>query len=314
MAKAADQPKSAISPLAWALLILLGLLWGGSFFFARVAVQHVPPLTLALSRFVIAAIALHIYLRGRNGFYQTLRSRAGSFLLLGLLNNAIPHSFIFIGQTHIGAGLASILNATTPVWTVLIAHALTRDEKLTGAKLVGVALGLSGAVLLFSPHLGAGADAPLWAIALPLLAAVSYGFAAIFSKRFRGVEPTAIAAGQLTASTLIMTPVALIVDQPWSLPLPPPGALAAMLALALVSTAFAYILFFRIIALAGATNASLVTLLVPPSAILLGMMFLDERLEMVEWAGMGVIALGLVVLDGRLASLVRRSAVRARTP
>lgn len=311
---AATDAKSTISPLAWALLILLGLLWGGSFFFARVAVQHVPPLTLALSRFVIAALALHVYLRGRNGFYETLRSRAGAFLLLGLFNNVIPHSFIFIGQTHIGAGLASILNATTPVWTVLIAHGLTRDEKLTPRKLLGVVLGLLGAVLLFSPHLGAGADAPLWALALPLLAAVSYGFAAIFSKRFRGVEPTAIAAGQLTASTLIMAPVALAIDQPWSLPLPPAGALAAMLALALVSTAFAYILFFRIIGLAGATNASLVTLLVPPSAILLGMLFLGETLEWVEWAGMVVIALGLVVLDGRLASLVRRRAARVSTP
>ncbi|WP_137154579.1 DMT family transporter [Rhizobium sp. FKL33] len=314
MANTAAVQKSAISPLAWALLILLGLLWGGSFFFARVAVQHVPPLTLALSRFVIAALALHIYLRGRNGFYATLRNRAGSFLLLGLLNNAIPHSFIFIGQTHIGAGLASILNATTPVWTVLIAHMTTRDEKMTPRKAAGVILGLVGAVLLFSPHLGAGADAPLWALALPLLAAVSYGFAAIFSKRFRGVDPTAIAAGQLTASTLIMAPIALGVDQPWTLPVPPAGALAAMLALALVSTAFAYILFFRIIALAGATNASLVTLLVPPSAILLGMVFLGERLEWVEWAGMAVIALGLVVLDGRLASFVQRRAARATTP
>ncbi|WP_312858681.1 DMT family transporter [Rhizobium sp. G21] len=306
MVNAATDAKSTISPLAWALLILLGLLWGGSFFFARVAVQHVPPLTLALSRFVIAAVALHVYLRGRDGFYDTLRRRAGAFLLLGLLNNAIPHSFIFIGQTHIGAGLASILNATTPVWTVLIAHGLTKDEKLTPRKFAGVVLGLLGAVLLFSPHLGAGADAPLWALALPLLAAVSYGFAAIFSKRFRGVDPTAIAAGQLTASTLIMAPVALIVDQPWSLALPPPGALAAMLALALISTAFAYILFFRIIGLAGATNASLVTLLVPPSAILLGIVFLGERLETIEWAGMAVIATGLVVLDGRLALLMRR--------
>jgi drug/metabolite transporter (DMT)-like permease len=314
MATAATEQKSTISALAWALLILLGLLWGGSFFFSRVAVQHVPPLTLALSRFVIAALALHVYLRGRNGFYQTLRRRAGAFLLLGLFNNVIPHSFIFIGQTHIGAGLASILNATTPVWTVLIAHGLTRDEKLTPRKLAGVVLGLLGAVLLFSPHLGMGADAPLWALALPLLAAVSYGFAAIFSKRFRGVDPTAIAAGQLTASTLIMAPVALVIDQPWSLPLPPTSALAAMLALALVSTAFAYILFFRIVGLAGATNASLVTLLVPPSAILLGTVFLGETLQWIEWAGMMVIALGLVVLDGRLATFVQRRASAARTP
>jgi drug/metabolite transporter (DMT)-like permease len=298
----ASQKSPTISTYAWMMLLLLGLIWGGSFFFARVAVLHVPPLTLAFLRLLIAAVTLHVFIAGRYDIYRELRARWPAFLLLGLINNAIPHSFIFLGQTQIGAGLASILNATTPIWTVIIAHFMTTDEKLNGIKIAGTLTGLVGTVLLFSPHIAAKADVPLWALALPVLAAVSYGFAAIFSRRFRGVAAPVTAAGQLTASSLIMLPVSLLVDQPWSLPWPPLDAIASVLALAVVSTAFAYILYFRLIAMAGATNASLVTLLVPPSAILLGIAFLGEHLGAAEWAGMLVIGLGLVILDGRLVS------------
>jgi drug/metabolite transporter (DMT)-like permease len=298
-----------ISATAWLMLLLLGLLWGGSFFFARVAVLHIPPFTLALLRFVIAALCLHLFVAGRFGIYREIRARWPSFLLLGLINNAIPHACIFLGQTQIGAGLASILNATTPIWTVIIAHFATSDEKLTGVKIAGTLTGLAGTVLLFSPHIAARSDAPLWALALPVLAAVSYGFAAIFARRFRGIAAPVTAAGQLTASTVIMLPVALIVDQPWTLPWPPFDAVAAVLGLAVVSTAFAYILYFRLIGAAGATNASLVTLLVPPSAIVLGTVFLGERLGWAEWTGMLVIGLGLAILDGRLvARLAGRAA------
>lgn len=295
-----------ISATAWIMLVVLGLLWGGSFFFARVAVLHIPPFTLALLRFVIAALCLHVFIAGRFDIYREFRARWPSFLLLGLINNAIPHACIFLGQTHIGAGLASILNATTPIWTVIIAHFMTLDERLTSRKIGGTLIGLAGTVLLFSPHITAKTDVPAWALALPVVAAISYGFAAIFARRFRGVAAPVTAAGQLTASTIIMLPVSLIIDRPWTLPWPPIEAVAAVLALAVVSTAFAYILFFRLISMAGATNASLVTLLVPPSAILLGIIFLGERLGAAEWAGMLVIGIGLVILDGRLAARFAR--------
>lgn len=294
-----------MSAATWLLLVLLGLLWGGSFFFAGVAVQYVPPITLALARFVLAALTLHVFIAGRFGIYQALRQRWPAFLLLGLVNNAIPHALIFMGQTEIGAGLASILNATTPIWTVIIAHVLTTDEKLTGRKIAGTLAGLAGVVILFSPQLGPSAKAPLWAMALPVLAAISYGFAAIWSRRFRDIAAPVTAAGQLTASTIIMLPVALIHDQPWTLAVPPAHALAAVLALALLSTAFAYIIYFRLIATAGATNASLVTLLVPPSAILLSVLFLGERLGPEDWAGMAMIGFGLAILDGRLVARIR---------
>ncbi|MDK1375104.1 MULTISPECIES: DMT family transporter [unclassified Sinorhizobium] len=292
----------------WALLTLLGLIWGGSFFFARVAVAHVPPFTLVLLRLGLAALALHIYIRGRYGIYPALKERWPEFMLMGLINNAIPHAFIFLGQTHIGAGLAAILNATTPVWTVLIANMATDDEKLSAAKISGCLLGLAGTIVLIGPSalsglVGRSTTIPLWALVLPVLAAVSYGLAATYGKRFRSLAPPVTAAGQLTASTLMMLPIAALADTPWMLPAPPTTAVFAILGLALVSTAYGYILYFRIMAEAGATNASLVTLLVPPSAILLGYLFLGETLQAVDIAGMALIAAGLAVLDGRVLKL-----------
>lgn len=293
-----------MSAHTWGLLVLLGMIWGGSFFFARVAVVHVPPATLVLLRVGIAAFALHIYIAGRFDIYPTLRARWREFLLLGLVNNAVPHMLIFLGQTQIGAGLASILNATTPIFTVLIANQMTADEKLSSNKIAGCLIGLAGTAVLIGPRALApftgDSGPPLWAVILPVLAAVSYGFAATYGKRFRGVAAPVTAAGQLTASTLLMLPASFALDAPWQLPLPPLTAILAVLALALLSTAYGYILFFRIMAAAGATNTSLVTLLVPPSAILAGMLFLGEQLTLLGILGMALVLMGLVVLDGRV--------------
>jgi len=284
----------------WTLLFVLGLLWGGSFFFARIAVAEVPPFTLVFFRLFLAALALHIYLRGRFGTYTLLREHWRSFAVLGLINNAIPHTLIFFGQTEIGAGLAAILNATTPIFTVLIANRFTQDEKLTTAKIVGCLLGLAGTVVLIGPGVFTSTAAPLWALILPILAALSYGFAGTYGKRFRGLPAPVTATGQLTASSLMMLPVMLIADQPWTLAFPSMTVIGAILALALLSTALGYLIYFRILAIAGATYTSLVTLLVPPSAILLGAIFLHERLDMAEAAGMALIGLGLLVLNGML--------------
>ncbi len=306
----AVQPQQRLTGLAWLFLLLLGLIWGGSFFFARVAVLEVPPFTLVFLRLSLAAIALHIYLHGRLDLYSTLRTHWRAFAVMGFINNALPHTLIFFGQTEIGAGLASILNATTPIWTVLIANHWTTDEKLTKAKIIGCLTGLAGTAVLIGPALGSATHAPVWALVLPVLAAVCYGFAGTFGKRFRDIAAPVTATGQLTASSLMMLPVAMMMDQPWSLPVPSMAAIFAILGLALLSTAFAYLLFFRILTLAGATNTSLVTLLVPPSAILLGAVFLGERLAAPELAGMALIAVGLLVLDGRLLHRKRTIALR----
>ncbi|OWV70231.1 ABC transporter permease [Rhizobium sp. R634] len=299
---------SRMNAWTWGLLVLLGLIWGGSFFFARIAVQHVPPLTLVFLRLLLAATALHVYIAGRFDIYPILKARWREFLILGVINNVLPHALIFFGQTRIGAGLAAILNATTPIWTVLIANYLTSDEKLSSAKIAGCLVGLAGTIVLIGPSISTGSEAPLWALLLPVLAAVSYGFAATYGKRFKGVPSPVTAAGQLTASSLIALPLSLLADRPWELATPPLDALLAILALALLSTAFAYILYFRIMAMAGATNASLVTLLVPPGAILLGVLFLGERLSLAEFAGMALIGFGLVILDGRAYRLLTKPA------
>lgn len=296
---------NGMNALTWSLLLALGLIWGGSFFFARIAVHSVPPFTLVFLRLSLAAMALHLYIAGRLQIYDLLRTHWRQFLLLGLINNAIPHALIFIGQTQMGAGLASILNATTPIWTVLIGNHFTTDERLTPAKLAGCLTGLVGTIVLLGPSVTSSTTIPLWALALPILAAISYGFAAIYAKRFKGMAPPVVAAGQLTGSSIIMLPAALLVDHPWSLAMPPASAIAAILGLALLSTALAYILYFRIMALAGATNASLVTLLVPPSAILLGFLFLGERLGLPEITGMLLIGTGLLILDGRVYARLR---------
>jgi drug/metabolite transporter (DMT)-like permease len=299
---------SSPARITWILLTILGFLWGGSFFFGRIAVLEIPPFTLVFLRLFLAGAALHLYLQGRHDLYRTMATRYREFLVMGFINNALPHTLIFFGQTEIGAGLASILNASTPVWTVLIANRWTPDEKLTANKLAGCLTGLVGTALLVGPGLSATASVPLWALVLPIGAAISYGIAGTYGKRFRGLASPVTATGQLTASSLMMLPVALLVDQPWALPMPSMAALAAVVALALLSTAVGYLLFFRILATAGATNASLVTLLVPPSAVVLGAVFLGERLNWLDLSGMAVIALGLLLLDGRiLRAAIRRS-------
>jgi drug/metabolite transporter (DMT)-like permease len=294
---------SHASARTWAMLVILSVIWGASFFFARIAVQEVPPLMLVLLRVSIAALALHIYLLAR-GEWRAFRAHPfWPFLILGILNNAIPFSLLFIGQTQLGAGLAAILNALVPFWTVIAANRLTADEKISAPKIIGIGLGIVGAAVIIGPGAASGLGAPLWAELAVIGAGISYAFASIYSKAFKGVPPVAIATGQLTGSTLVMLPIAFLAHGAFSPAAISDGVWAAILALALVSTAFAYILFFRIVAAAGATFVSLVTLLVPVSAVILGGLFLGERLSAPDFIGMGLIGLGLVTVDGRLFRL-----------
>lgn len=295
-----SQSQRRMSALDWGKLLLLGGIWGGSFFFARIAVAEIHPLTLVLFRVAIAAAALHLYLAVRGPSFRLAVPLAGSFLLLGLVNNVIPFSLIFAGQTAMGAGLASVLNATTPFWTIVLANAFTADEKLSWNKVAGVLLGIAGVAVMVGPGLVASLGGPVWAKFAMVGASLSYGVALIFARRFKAVPPIIMAAGQLTASAAIMLPVVLIWNGPAELFAASPHVWTAVLALAIVSTAFAYILYFGLIRSAGATNASLVTLVVPVSAILLGLVFLGERLEVFEVAGMVLIGLGLLTIDGRI--------------
>jgi len=302
--KTATRPMSAND---WGQLLLLGALWGGSFFFARIAVAEIPPLALVLYRVSIAALVLHVWLRLRNISFAPAIARSASFLGLALLNNVIPFSLIFSGQTEIGAGLASVLYATTPLWTVLVANLLTADEKLSASKLAGVALGIGGAAIMIGPGLFANLGGPTWAKLAVIGAAISYAFAAVFAKRFRDIKPVVVAAGQLTASTIVMIPIVLLLYDPGEIISTNISIWLAIGTLAIVTTAFAFILYFNLIASAGATNASLVTLLVPASAIILSAAFLGERLEPYEFLGLALIVSSLVVVDGRLLRWRQRS-------
>jgi drug/metabolite transporter (DMT)-like permease len=289
----------------WLLLILLSIVWGGSFFFAKIAVAELPPLTIVLARVTIAATALHLLVLATG---QRMPGDLGvwrDFLLMGLLNNAIPFSLIFWGQKEIASGLASILNATTPLFTVLVAQAFTVEEKATAAKLTGVGLGIVGVALMIGLDLMSGLGSHLTSELAVLAAALSYAFAGVFGRRFRGRPPLVVAAGQLSGSSILILPTALLIDRPWDLPMPSTGTWAALVGLALLSTALAYVIFFRILARAGATNLLLVTFLIPVSALLLGVAFLSESVTAHQLLGMLLIGLGLVVIDGRWRRLLQ---------
>lgn len=295
-------PRRTMTPLEWGMLLILSVVWGGSFFFNRVAVQELPVFTVVVSRVALAAIILTVILRLRGERLPTSGRVWAAFFGMGFLNNAVPFLLIVWGQQFIASGVASILNASTPLFTVLFAHFLTTDEKLSGGRLAGVLIGFAGVAVMIGPDAFRALGSNLAAQLACLGAAVSYAFAGIFGRRFRamGVTPITTAAGQVIASSTMLLPVMLVVDRPWTLPLPSVAALGALVALAAVSTAFAYVLFFRILSTAGATNIVLVTFLVPVSAILLGVAFLGERLRPEHLAGMALIGAGLAAIDGRL--------------
>jgi drug/metabolite transporter (DMT)-like permease len=283
----------------WSRLLLLGVLWGGSFFLGRIAVAEIAPLALVLYRVSIAALALHVWLRVRGISLQPVLARPGAFLVLALLNNVIPFSLIFTGQTQIGAGLAAIFYATTPLWTILVANMLTSDEKLSGTVLSGIGLGTGGAAVVIGPDLSSGLDGPVWAKLAVIGASISYAFGVVYAKRFSHIRADLVATGQLTASSLLMLPIVAFISGPQHLATSA-SAWLAIVTLGLVCTAFAFILYFGLIASAGATNASLVTLLVPLSAAALGALVLGERLHGFELAGMALIISSLIIIDGRL--------------
>jgi drug/metabolite transporter (DMT)-like permease len=299
-----------MSPTDWLLLIALSLLWGGSFFFGKVAVLELPPLTVAFGRVAIAAAILIVLARATGVALPATFAAWRPFAIMGLLNNAIPFVLILWGQTHIPSGLAAILNATTPLFTVLVAHVATRDERLTPSRLIGVTIGLGGVVVMIGPDLR-DLGSNVAAQGACLLAAISYAFAGIYGRRFRGEPALRVAAGQLVMSSLMLAPLALVFDRPWTLMPPSAAAWAALMGTAILSTALGYLLYFRILARAGATNVLLVTFLIPVSAILLGTLILGEQLAVRPIVGMIAIALGLAAIDGR-ALLRRRPAEDSR--
>ncbi|MCB8837367.1 DMT family transporter [Aurantimonas sp. VKM B-3413] len=293
----------------WAMLAGLSVLWGGSFFFTGVAVKELPPLTIVTLRVGLAAMILTAILSLRGVSLPRAPSVWAAFFGMGLLNNVLPFCLIVWGQTQIASGLASILNATTPLFGVVVAHVLTRDEAMTGLKASGVAAGFLGVVVMVGPAAAGAFDGEVLAELACLAAALSYAFAGVFGRRFKrmGVPPMATAAGQVTASSVMLLPAALLVDRPWTLEMPGAASVAAIIAIATLSTALAYVIYFRILSTAGATNLLLVTFLIPVSAIVLGALVLGERLDARHFLGMALIGCGLAAIDGRLWRRLRRT-------
>ncbi|UDL03583.1 DMT family transporter [Marinobacter sp. CA1] len=298
----------SMGALEWALVVILSILWGGSFFFVEVAVSALAPLTVAALRVGLAALALNLLVLTMGQKLPRQRSLWLAFFTMGLLNNMVPFTLIAWSQTHVSSGLASILNATTPFFTVLAAHYLTRDEKITQTRLWGVALGFAGVVVMIGVGALASFGTDTMAQLAILIAAIAYACAGIFGRRFRqlGCSPLVTATGQVTASAIVLIPLAAATDQPWRLPTPDVHVWGAVIGVALLSTALAYILYFRVLATAGATNLLLVTFLIPVSAILLGTTVLGEQLEPGHLAGMALIGSGLAAIDGRPVQALRR--------
>ncbi|MEQ9488818.1 MAG: DMT family transporter [Alphaproteobacteria bacterium] len=302
--------KVTMGPVEWAMVVALSLVWGGAFFFGGVAVAELPPLTIVFFRVFLGALTLWAVVIVCHIPVPKDMSLIAAFFGMSLLNNVIPFSLIVWGQTHIASGLASILNATTPLFTVLVAHVLTTDERFTPNRVIGVLAGFAGVAIMIGGAALETAGIGVFAQFAVLGAALSYSFAGVFGRRFRrlGVSPVMTATGQVTASSLILLPLMLFVDQPWTLPVPSLPVVGSLIGFGVLSTALAYILFFRILSAAGATNLSIVTFLIPVSAIVLGIVFLDETLAPRHLIGMAMIGVGLACIDGRLLRVFRRSA------
>ena len=289
----------------WALVGLLALVWGGTFYFVEIMLEAMDPVSAVLLRVAPAAAALTILV------YATGLRLPGDFaswralFIMGLLNNVVPFSLIAWAQVHIESGLASILNATTPLFTVLLAHWLTRDEPMSVNRALGVLAGLAGVALLIGPGALNELGLDILAQAAVLAAAVCYGLAEVHGRRLSALPTTVAAAGMLIASTAMAFPLAWMFGDLSAISFAP-GTLGAILGQSLLSTALAYLIYFRVLATAGATNLLLVIFLIPPIALGLGVAFLGERPSALSLAGMAVIFLGLILVDGRVFRLSRR--------
>jgi drug/metabolite transporter (DMT)-like permease len=297
----------------WSLLALLSVLWGGSFFFNGVVLKELPPLTVVLLRVTLAGLFLLPLLwvyrirfpRGLSGWKP--------FFAIALVNNVLPFSLIVVGQTYIPSGLASILNATTPLFTVLV-MAAAGDEKLHVRRVAGVVTGLIGVTILHGQDLGFQSGEGI-GILLCLMAAFSYGLSALYARRkLSDSPPLATATFQMMASSLMMAVVAASFDRPWLLPMPGVTTWLALIGLAALSTALAYIVFFQILRRSGSTNVMLVTLLIPVTAILLGYLVLGESVSPREIVGALVIGSALLLIDGRALKLVPGLSIPKATP
>lgn len=285
------------------LLVLLAALWGPSFLFIKVAVEQIPPLTLVLGRVTVGAAFLLIVLGLMRRRLPNDRALWRHFAVLALLQNALPWILLSWGEQYIDSALASILNGTTPLFTIIMAHFLVEGDRLNASKVLGVLLGFGGLVLLVLPSLAGGLQATTWGLLAVTGASALYGLAIIYGRRHvRGQPPLVVPAAQLGLASLFMLLPALIVDRPWTLPAPSPAAVAALAALGLMGTGLAFIVYYRLLETANPTYVSMVTYVIPIFGVILGVLVLGERLTWYTLAGFVLILLGVMVVNGLFAN------------
>lgn len=290
--------QKSISPRAWGELFLLGLIWGASFLTLRIALDEIPVLTAVLHRVFWAMLVLWAVVLVLRLPVPRNPGIWAAFLVMGALNNVIPFGLMAWGQLHIESGLTAILNATTAIFGVLVAALVFADERLTWRKAIGVGIGFCGVVLA----VGAGQLTQFDPRSLGQLAVLggtlSYALAGAWARaRLGGLAPQVAAAGMLTGASLILLPATLVIDGPIAFALRP-VTWAAIGYYALAATAGAYLLYYRVLGMAGSGNLMLVTLIIPPVAIVLGALVLGEELTPRAFAGFALLALGLAVLNG----------------
>lgn len=292
--------QKSISTRAWVELCLLSLIWGASFFSIRIALNEIGPLTAVAHRTGWAMLLLWLFIAVRGLPVPKDLRIWGAFLVMGLLNNVIPFSLMAWGQLHIETGLTSILNASTALFGVLAAAIFFADEKLTARRAIGVTLGFIGVCVVIGLDALRAFDLRSMGQIAVLIGTISYALAGVWARKTLGhLPPQVAAAGMLTGSSLIMIPLARFVEGPISFDLAP-QTWAAIAYYALIATAFAYLLYYRVLAMAGSGNLMLCTLMIAPVAIILGAVFLNEALPLRDYIGFAAIAFGLIVLDGRL--------------
>jgi drug/metabolite transporter (DMT)-like permease len=288
----------------WLLIAALSMAWGGSFVFAEIALAELPPVTVALGRVgIAAALLVAVVVMVGERLPQGRRLRSG-IAVMALFNNVIPFALILWGQLYVTAGLASILTATAPLFAVVIAHFATEDEKITPARLTGLLVGFAGVVVMIGPEVLGGLASDAIAPLAVLLGAFLYAASGVYGRRFRGERPLVLAAGQMTAATVMLLPLSALIDRPWALAMPSAAAWGALALMGAVSSALGFVIFFRVLARAGATNLMLVNFLNPVSAILLGAALLGEHVTLRQVIGMAGIAVGLAAIDGRPARFI----------
>jgi len=289
------QPRPSNMAVELALLLLLATLWGASYTFIRVAVATIPPITLIAGRTAITGVLLLVIMHWRGVRMPRDAATWRRFLFQACLNSVIPWTMIAWGERTLDAGLATILNSTSPIFTFFLTLAVSRHEALTSRKLFGVVAGMAGICLIVGMQALAGFGEQLTAQIVTVAAAVCYAGAAIFSRGFKGLDPMAPAAGSLLCGAVVLIPLSLVVEQPWTIT-PSTNALLALLGLAVFSTAAAFVIYFRLIQTLGSVGTTAQAYLRVPIGVALGVLFLGEHLSPTAWIGLACVVVGVAAM------------------